>query len=110
MDFALRPGEMAMFHNSLVHGSAVNLGPDRRFLLLVEMVPTWAKGRMRQTAMLVRGVDTHGHFDDEGRPDGEFSETALANWKAAVESRVKLIFEDSRIGPSVAYGGARPAT
>ena len=110
VDFALQPGEMAMFHNSLVHGSAGNFGPDRRFLLLVEMVPTWATPRMRQTAMLVRGVDRHGYFDDEARPDGEFTETALANWKAAVESRSKLIFEDSRIGPSTAYGGARPAT
>ena len=110
VDFALQPGEMAMFHNSLVHGSAGNFGPDRRFLLLVEMVPTWAKPRMRQTAMLVRGVDRHGQFDDEARPDGEFTETALANWKAAVESRAKLILEDSQIGPSTAYGGARPAT
>ena len=110
VDLALQPGEMAMFHNSIVHGSGANHGPDRRFLLLVEMVPTWATPRMRQTAMLVRGVDTHDHFDDETRPDGEFTERALANWKAAVESRAKLIFEDSKIGPSVAYGGARPAT
>src|SRR5206468_2330270 len=43
VDFELRPGEMAMFDNSLVHGSAGNFGPDRRFLLLVEMLPTWAK-------------------------------------------------------------------
>jgi ectoine hydroxylase-related dioxygenase (phytanoyl-CoA dioxygenase family) len=110
VDFALEPGEMAMFHNSIVHSSAGNFGPDRRFLLLIEMVPTWAVPRMRQTAMLVRGVDRHGYFDDEARPDGEFTETALANWRAAVESRSKLIFEDSVIGPSTAYGGSRPAT
>ena len=59
VDFPLEPGEMVMFDNSLVHGSGTNFGPDRRFLLLVEMVPTWAKpARVRQSAMLVRGTDT----------------------------------------------------
>jgi hypothetical protein len=111
VDFALSPGEMAMFDNTLIHSSAVNRGPDRRFLLLVEYVPTWAKpSPFPQSAMLVRGADTSGNFLDEKRPDGEFTETALANWKSAVESRAKLLFSDSKIGPSNAYGGDRPAT
>jgi hypothetical protein len=71
---------------SLVHGSGTNLGPDRRFLLLVEMLlPTWARPpRLRQAATLMRGVDTYGNFDDEPRPDAEWSETALANWAGVV--------------------------
>src|SRR5262249_12324357 len=110
-DFPLCPGEMVLFDNTLVHGSGANLGPDRRFLLLVEMVPTWAKApRVRQAAMLIRGVDIYGTFDDEPRPDAECSPTAVANWAAAVNSRATLIFEDSLIGPSEAYGGKRPAT
>jgi hypothetical protein len=101
---------MVMFDNSLVHGSGTNDGPDRRFLLLVEMFPTWAKPpRVRQPGMLLRGVDTTGNFDDEPRPDAEWSPTALANWSAVVERRTRLIFEDSRVGPSEAYGGTRPA-
>jgi hypothetical protein len=111
VDFALEPGEMVMFHNSLVHGSAVNRGPDRRFLLLVEMVPTWAeRPRGRESAMLLRGTDVHGAFDDEPRPDGEFTETALANWQRVAEARGKRLFQDSRLAPSVAYGGVRAAT
>ncbi len=111
VDFSLQPGEMAMFDNSLVHGSGPNVGPDRRFLLLVEMLPTWAKPpRVRQSTMLMRGVDTHGNFDDEPRPDGEWTATALANWSSVVGRRARLIFEDSRIGPSEAYGGTRAAT
>jgi len=111
VDFALEPGEMVMFDNSLVHSSGTNVGPDRRFLLLVEMVPTWAKpARVRQAAMLLRGQDTSGSFDDEPRPDAEWSETAVANWTRIVESRAKLIFEDSAVAPSVAYGGTRAAT
>jgi len=86
----LEPGEMVMFPNSIVHGSSINLGPDRRFLLLVEMLPTWAeRPRGRESAMLVRGMDTFDHFDDEPRPDGEFTPTALANWQRVVESRAK---------------------
>jgi non-haem Fe2+, alpha-ketoglutarate-dependent halogenase len=111
VDFTLRPGEMAMFDNSLIHSSGTNFGPDRRFLLLVEMLPTWAKPpRVRQSTMLMRGVDTYGNFDDEPRPDGEWTPTALANWSSVVEKRARLIFEDSKIGPSEAYGGARAAT
>jgi len=110
VDFELRPGEMAMFDNSLVHGSAGNFGPDRRFLLLVEMLPTWAKPpRIRQSAMLMRGEDTFGNFDDEPRPDGEWSEQAVGNWTAVTTKRASLIFADSKIGPSVAYGGTRQA-
>ena len=111
VDFPLEPGEMVMFDNSLIHSSGPNLGPDRRFLLLVEMVPTWAKPpRVRQATMLLRGVDTYGNFDDEPRPDGEWTETALANWAACTNRRANLIFEDSVIGPSEAYGGTRSAT
>ena len=111
VDFDLAPGEMVMFDNSLVHGSGTNLGPDRRFLLLVEMLPTWAKPpRVPQPTMLLRGVDTYGSFENEPRPDAEWSETALANWSAITTKRANLIFADSKIGPSIAYGGTRQAT
>ena len=100
-----------MFDNSLVHGSGTNFSPDRRVLPLVEMLPTWAKPpRVRQPAMLMRGVDTSGNFDHEPRPDAGWSETALANWTAVVSSHTKLISEDSKVGPSEASGGTRPAT
>jgi hypothetical protein len=85
--------------------------PTVRFLLLVEMLPTWAAPpRVRQSTMLVRGVDTYGNFDDEPRPDGEWTPAALAGWSRIVEKRARLIFEDSRIGPSEAYGGTHAAT
>jgi ectoine hydroxylase-related dioxygenase (phytanoyl-CoA dioxygenase family) len=111
MDFVLEPGEMVLFHNALVHGSAPNFGPDRRMLLLLEMVPTWATApRSRESAMLVRGTDKYRRFDDEPRPDGEFTESARANWQRVVDARARRLFQDSRYEPSVAYGGNRPAT
>jgi hypothetical protein len=106
VDFVLQPGEMVMFNNMLVHGSGTNLGPDRRYLLLVEMLPTWASApKVRQSAMLMRGVDTYGTFDDEPRPDAEWSPTAVANWTKVVNARAKLIFADGKVAPSEAYGG-----
>ena len=52
----------------------------------------------------------YGNFDDEPRPDGELTETALTNWKRVVDARAKRLFADSRYAPSEAYGGLRPAT
>ena len=110
VDFVLQPGEVAFFDNTLVHSSGENTGDDRRYLLLVEMVPTWANPpKVRQPAMLMRGVDTYGNFDEEPAPDAEWSEQALANWTAVTTKRANLIFEDSKIGPSIAYGGTRQA-
>src|SRR5437899_10923956 len=102
---------MAMFHNSFVHGSSLTFGPAGCFLPCVALLATLAKPpRVPQPAMLMRGVDTYGNYDDEPRPDGEYTATALANWGQVVGSRAKLLFEDSRYGPSEAYGGKRPAT
>ena len=78
------------------------VGPQKGF-----GIPTL---RVRQPALLLRGVDTYGNFDEEAGPDAEWSETALLSWTAVVTSRAKLIFEDRRIGPSETYGGKRPAT
>ena len=103
VDFALQPGEMVMFDNSLVHGSGTNFGPDRRFLLLVEMVPTWARpARVRQPAMLMRGVDTGGNYDDEPRPDAEWSPT---RWPTGPPSSARAPSSSSRTARS---GRARP--
>jgi len=55
-------------------------------------------------------VDTSGNFDDEPRPDAEWSEAAVANWSTVVNRRAQLIFADSKVTPSEAYGGTRAAT
>ena len=111
VDFELQPGEMVMFDNSLIHSSGTNLGPDRRFLLLVEMLPDLGQAAPRASVHHAPARGRHyGNFDDEPRPDAEWSPTALANWARVTDKRAKLIFEDSVIGPSEAYGGTRAAT
>jgi len=111
VDLSLRPGEMVVINNAIVHCSGANNGTDRRIMLLVEMMPTEAYHvNMRDSAVLVRGVDTYHHFDVDPRPDAEFSPTAQANWKTAIDRRAKIIFAGSHLAPSEAYGGTRPAT
>jgi len=111
VDLAMRPGEIAIINNAIVHCSGPNVSRDRRIMLLVEMMPAHAYHvNFRDSAMLVRGVDTHNNFDTDPRPDAEFSPTAQANWKRAIDRRAKIIFAGSRLAPSEAYGGTRPAT
>jgi ectoine hydroxylase-related dioxygenase (phytanoyl-CoA dioxygenase family) len=110
VDFELRPGEMAMFDNSLVHGSAGNFGPDRRFLLLVEMLPTWAKPPRSGSPPCSCAASTPTTTSTTS--PGPTASTPRPRWPTgdAWSAPAKLLFEDSRYGPSEAYGGARPAT
>ncbi len=112
VDLVLRPGEMGLFNHAVVHGSRPNVSDQRRIMLLVEMMPTHTvmQHGLREAAMLMRGVDDRHHFDDAPRPDAEFSPSALANWQCIVKTRAKRLHYGSRLTPSEAYGGTRPAT
>jgi hypothetical protein len=79
-------------------------------MVLIEIVPTHAyREEGRDTALPVRGVDEHHNFEPDPRPDAEFSPAAQAAWQHAAELRAKIIFRNSRLAPSEAYGGNRPA-
>jgi hypothetical protein len=63
-------GQFSLHHTHLVHNSRPNLSADRRIGLGLSYIPTNVRctSRTRLTAMLVRGADRYGHFDDEPRP------------------------------------------
>ncbi|HXS52263.1 MAG TPA: phytanoyl-CoA dioxygenase family protein [Usitatibacter sp.] len=89
----LAPGEMSLHHIRLVHGSAPNHSSDRRIGLAIRYLPT----RVRQTqgrdsAMLVRGVDEHGHFDPEPRPREDLGEAERRAHADAVERKVAVLY------------------
>lgn len=69
----VRAGQFSLHHTHLVHNSGPNRSPDRRIGLGISYIPTHASctARRRITAMLVRGTDSYGHFDDERRPIAE---------------------------------------
>jgi len=95
---AVRAGQFSLHHTHLVHNSRPNRSPHRRVGLGISYIPTWARctSPNRVTAMLVRGEDRYGNFDDERQPVEEagpaeraFHAEAVARFRAmnAVESQ-----------------------
>jgi non-heme Fe2+,alpha-ketoglutarate-dependent halogenase len=82
----VRAGQFSLHHTHLLHNSRPNLSADRRIGLGISYVPTHVRctSSTRLTAMLVRGSDTHGHFDDEPRPKVDFGAAERAAHADAV--------------------------
>lgn len=91
---ALQAGEMSLHHIKLVHGSDPNRSSDRRIGLAIRYIPTYVKQtKVRDSAMLVRGVDRYHHFDDEPRPRADLDADALAAHAQSVERQVKALYQ-----------------
>jgi len=91
---AMHAGEMSLHHIKLVHGSAANRTGDRRIGLAIRYIPTYVRQtKVRDSAMLVRGVDQYHHFDDEPRPVADLDEAALAAHADSVSRQVKALYQ-----------------
>ena len=87
-------GEMSLPHIKLVQGSEANRSSDRRIGLSIRYIPTYVRQtKVRDSAMLVRGSDKYGHFDDEPRPRADLDEAALAAHADAVGRQVKALYQ-----------------
>ena len=105
VDFALDPGEIALFNNAIIHGSNPNFGADRRILFLLEMIPTYAHQESpRESAVLVRGHDAYGNFDVDPRPQRLMGATELAAWQRAVEIQASVLFRGAQRPPRALAG------
>ena len=87
----VKAGQFSLHHTHLVHNSRPNRSNDRRIGLGISYIPTHARctAPRRVSAMLVRGSDQYGHFDDERRPLAEagpeeraFHAQAVATFRA----------------------------
>ncbi len=97
VDFALDPGEIALFNNAMIHSSNANFGNDRRIIFLLEMVPTHAyQNEPRESAVLVRGSDSCGNFDVDPQPQTEMGTAELAAWQRAVEIQSSVLFRGAQ--------------
>jgi hypothetical protein len=76
----LQPGEMSLHHVRLVHGSEPNPSDRRRIGFVIRYLPTHVRQVVgtRDSATLVRGVDTFGHFAPERRPEADLGEAERA--------------------------------
>jgi non-heme Fe2+,alpha-ketoglutarate-dependent halogenase len=106
VDLVLKPGEIGLFNADIIHGSGTNDSGDRRVLLLVEMMPACVEQRAhRDSAMLVRGVDSYRNYDHEPPARTELGPDELAAWQQVVSKRAKNVFRGSALPVSEAYGG-----
>lgn len=94
VDVVLRPGEFSMHNVLLFHGSKPNSSDIRRVGYAIRYIPTHARQTVgvRDSATLVRGVDSYGNFELEQAPVAAFDEAAVAQHRRAVgESRQSLL-------------------
>jgi chlorinating enzyme len=93
VDVVLKAGEMSLHHVLLVHGSGPNASDDRRIGLAIRYIPPHVRQlKVRDSATLVRGRDTHGHFDLEPAPKADLDAAALAAHQDAVARSVKALY------------------
>jgi non-haem Fe2+, alpha-ketoglutarate-dependent halogenase len=82
----VKAGQMSLHHTHLVHRSGPNRSADRRIGLGISYIPAHVRCRAapRLSAMLVRGTDRYGHFDDEERPREDYGPRERARHAEAV--------------------------
>lgn len=95
VDLVLEAGQMSLHHVLLAHGSGANPSKSRRIGLAVRYIAP----RLRQvigrkdSAMLVRGRDDHGHFIPETPPERDLSPDSLAHHAAMVALADDYLYE-----------------
>jgi hypothetical protein len=82
----VKAGQFSLHHTHLIHASGANRSNDRRIGLGISYIPTHVRctSTTRLTAMLVRGVDTYGYYDDEPRPRIDYGEAERSFHRDAV--------------------------
>ena len=85
----LRAGEFSLHHTLTLHRSQPNRSAGRRIGFSICYMPTSARHlgvKHKTPAMLVRGVDTYGHFDLEPAPKADLDEEARAAYTRSWEA------------------------
>jgi non-haem Fe2+, alpha-ketoglutarate-dependent halogenase len=93
----LAAGEMSLHHVRLIHGSDPNPSDQRRIGFAIRYLPTYVRqvAGSHDWATLVRGVDRHGNFELEQRPDADMSDSAQAYHAAVVGGHSKILMRDT---------------
>ncbi len=94
VDAILNPGQASLHHVLLAHGSEPNKSRDRRIGFAIRYIPTHVKQAVgtKDSATLVRGIDTYHHFEREPRPTADCTPEALAAHAAIVGRQVEVLY------------------
>ncbi len=90
----LEPGEMSLHNVRTFHGSEPNTADYPRIGFAIRYIPThvYQTTGLRDSATLVRGVDTFGNFNLEPAPESDFHPDAIARHAAAVEMQLRILY------------------
>ncbi len=79
----LAPGEASFHHGWTLHASMPNRSDDRRIGLNVQYIAPHVRQTKhdKDSVMLVRGEDRHGHYRVDVPAAGEFEPAAVARWE-----------------------------
>lgn len=89
----LKAGEMSLHHVKLAHCSGPNATGNRRIGLAIRYIPPHVhQTKVRDSATLVRGRDTGGHYELEPAPQADRDEAAVAAHRAAMERQVAALY------------------
>ena len=96
----LAPGEVALFDYRLAHASHANQSDDRRMGIGIRYIPPSARQVVAEwdSASLVRGRDTHGHFELEPEPTRDFDPPAVALHQKADAMQRKIYHQGAKPG------------
>jgi ectoine hydroxylase-related dioxygenase (phytanoyl-CoA dioxygenase family) len=94
VDITLQPGEMSLHHVLIVHGSEPNRADWPRIGFAVRYVPTHVRqaGGPQDSALLVRGHDSFGHFEHETTPEEDLHPHALEQHKVIMDRQLSILY------------------
>lgn len=97
VDVELQPGEMSLHHVKLIHGSNANSSNERRIGFAIRYIPAHVRQIVgeKDSAVLVRGVDSEGNFEHETPPKSDLDPAALERQTAIKKRQEALLFRDA---------------
>lgn len=106
VDIELAPGQMSLHHGRVVHGSSPSDSDERRIGLNLQYIAPHVQQTAisNDSAMLVRGRDTHEHFTPEPRPTSDFAPESLALAAEIAKRRHKVLFDGADDSQKGRYG------
>jgi hypothetical protein len=111
VDIVLKPGEISLHHVRIIHGSPPNAADHRRIGYAIRYMPTRVRqlSPVRDSAMLVRGVDQYNYFDHDPSPKSEFDADAVAYHAALIERQTKILYAGAEKMRDLDAPAARPS-
>jgi ectoine hydroxylase-related dioxygenase (phytanoyl-CoA dioxygenase family) len=94
VDVVLQPGEMSLHHVLIVHGSEPNNAKLPRVGFAIRYVPTYVRqiSGEKDSATLVRGVDTYKNFELELPPESDLHPDAVARHKEIMDRQLGILY------------------